>query len=273
MDHQFYFNFMPELKLKIMTGIFDIKGKVALVTGGSTGIGAMITEALVSAGAKVYISSRNAEVLENFATEMRKSGECIALPADLSSVDNIHELVKTLGEKEEKLDILINNSGASWGAPLGEFPEKGWDKVMNINVKSVFFLTQSLLPMLKASASAEDPSRVINISSIAAVSPNSISAYSYGPSKAAVAQLTKILASDLIKDQILVNAIAPGLFPSKMTAAWDPSMMVKHVPIGRVGRAADIAGLVIYLCSDAGSYMTGNYIPLDGGELVKANMF
>jgi len=256
-----------------MTSIFDIKDKIALVTGGSTGIGAMITETLVKAGAKVYISSRNADILGKFAADMGEYGSCIALPADLSSVDNIQELVTTLGQKEKKLDILINNSGASWGAPLGEFPEKGWDKIMDINVKSVFFLTQKLLPMLKASASEANPARVINISSVAAISPNSMSAYSYGPSKAAVAQLTKILASDLIKQQILVNAIAPGLFPSKMTKHFDKAMMLKHVPIGRIGRTADIGGLVVYLCSDAGSYMTGNYIPLDGGELVKGNMF
>ncbi|MDG2450585.1 MAG: SDR family oxidoreductase, partial [Saprospiraceae bacterium] len=171
----------------------------------------------------------------------------------------------------KQLDILINNSGATWGAPLGEFPEKGWDKIMDLNVKSVFFLTQALLPMLKTSASKDDPSRVVNISSVAAVDADSISSYSYGPSKAAVMQLTKILARDLIKDQILVNAIGPGLFPSKMTAYVDESLHEKLVPIGRSGRPEDIAGLVIYMCSRAGSFMTGNYVPLDGGFLVRGS--
>lgn len=253
----------------MIENLFNVKGKVALVTGGAKGIGAMITRGLVEAGVKVYISSRSVEACENFAAEMSKTGECIALPTDLSSVENIENLAEELSQRENRLDILVNNSGASWGAPLGSFPEKGWDKIMDLNVKSVFFLTQSLLPMLRSAASAAEPSRVINISSIAAVSSNSLSAYSYGPSKAAVAHLTRILASDLVKEHILVNAIAPGLFPSKMTAHFDEETMNRSVPIGRIGRPTDIAGLIIYLCSSAGSFMTGNYIPLDGGYLVK----
>lgn len=252
--------------------LFDVKGKVALVTGGARGIGAMITQGLVEAGVKVYISSRSADALLSFAAEMNEKGECIALPADLSKVENIEALATELSSREDKLDILINNSGATWGEPLGEFSEKGWDKVMDINVKSVFFLTQSLLPLLRESASKDDPSRIINISSVAAVDADSISAYSYGPSKAAVMQLSRILARDLLKDQILVNAIGPGLFPSKMTSYIDESMHEKIVPIGRAGRAEDIAGLVIYMCSRAGSFMTGNYVPLDGGFLVRGSM-
>ena len=255
----------------MIENIFDLNGKVALVTGGARGIGAMITEGLVESGVKVYISSRSADALVAFADKMNEKGECIPLPMDLSKLENIESLAADLNSKEEKLDILINNSGATWAAALGEFPEKGWDKIMDLNVKSVFFLTQSLLPMLKRSASKEDPSRIINISSVAAVDADSISSYSYGPSKAAVTQLTRILARDLIKDQILVNAIGPGLFPSKMTAYIDESFHEKIVPIGRAGRPEDIAGLVIYMCSRAGSFMTGNYVPLDGGFLVRGS--
>ena len=195
-------------------------------------------------------------------------GECVALPGDLSKVESAYALSKALSELEPHLDILINNAGTSWGAPLGEFPEKGWDKVMDLNVKSPFFLTQALLPLLKNKASKEDPSRIIMISSIAAVLADSISAYSYGPSKAAIAQLGKMLAKDLVKDHILVNTIAPGLFESKMTAYLDYDAEVKNIPVGRIGRPEDIAGLVIYLCSKAGSFMLGNYIPVDGGQLL-----
>lgn len=253
----------------MIENLFNVKGKVALVTGGAKGLGAMITQGLVEAGVKVYVSSRSAATCAAFAAEMSKIGECIALPMDLSKVENIEKLATDLSEREEKLDILINNSGTSWGAKLGEFPEKGWDKVMDLNVKSLFFLTQSLLPLIKAAASPADPSRIINISSIAAVSTDSLSAYSYGPSKAAVTQLTRLLANELMKDQILVNAIAPGFFPSNMTAHYDPEVILAQTPIGRIGNPTDIAGLVIYLCSKAGSFMTGNYIPLDGGFLVK----
>lgn len=253
----------------MIENLFNIKGKVALVTGGAKGLGAMITQGLVEAGVKVYISSRSAIDCEAFAEKMNKIGNCVALPMDLSVVENVQKLAAQLAEKEDKLDILVNNSGASWGAKLGEFPEKGWDKVMDLNVKSVFFLTQSLLPLIKAAGTAEDPSRIINISSIAAVNNDSLSAYSYGPSKAAVKQLSKLLAKDLIKDHILVNAIAPGFFPSRMTAHYDIEQLKAATPIGRVGRPTDIAGLVIYLCSQAGSFMTGNYIPIDGGFLFK----
>ena len=253
----------------MLENLFSVKGKVALVTGGAKGIGAMITRGLVEGGAKVYISSRSAGVCQAFADEMNKIGECVALPMDLLSVENCQKLADQLSELEPKLDILINNSGASWGAPLGEYPEKGWDKVMDLNVKSVFYLTQSLLPLIKAAGSPDVPSRIINISSIAGEGTNSISAYAYGPSKAAVTHLSKILAGELVKDHVLVNAIGPGFFPSNMTRAFDEEMMKAATPIGRIGRPTDIAGLVIYLCSSAGSFMTGNFIPLDGGQLVK----
>lgn len=190
------------------------------------------------------------------------------MPADLSNAAGIEQLVKELSANEDQLDILINNAGVSWGAALEEFPEKGWDKVMDLNVKSPFFLTQALLPLLKNAGTHEDPSRVIMISSIAAVDSNSISAYSYGPSKAAIAQLGKILSRELIKDNIIVNTIAPGLFPSKMTSYFDMEALAKQLPVKRVGRPEDIAGLAIFLCSKAGSYMVGNYIPIDGGQLI-----
>lgn len=251
--------------------LFRLDGKVALVTGGSRGIGLMITQGLIESGAKVYISSRSADTCSRVADEMNalKQGECVALPADLSKLENIEALVEALSKLEPHLDILINNAGASWGAPLGQFPEKGWDKVMDINVKSPFFLTQALLPLLKGKASQEDPSRVIMISSIAAVSSDSISAYSYGPSKAAIAQLGKQLARDLVKEHILVNTIAPGVFESKMTSHMDMDAVAKFVPVGRIGHPRDIAGLVIYLCSKAGGFMVGNYLPIDGGHLIK----
>jgi len=253
----------------MIENIFDIKGKVALVTGGAKGIGAMIAQGLVEAGVKVYVSSRSAEACKAFAAEMSKIGECIALPTDLSNVENIETLANQLSEKEDKLDILINNSGTSWGAPLGEFPEKGWDKVMDLNVKAVFFLTQQLVPMIKAAASADDPARIITMSSVAGVSTESMGAFPYGTSKAAVTHLSKILAKELVNDNILVNAIGPGFFPSNMTRHFSEEMMKSATPLGRIGRPEDIAGLVIYLCSKAGSFMTGNFIPLDGGQLVK----
>lgn len=254
----------------MIENLFRLDGKIALVTGGSRGIGKMITQGLIESGAKVYISSRSVEVCEEVAQEMNAlgHGECVALPADLSEVENIHTLVGKLSKRETQLDILINNAGASWGAPLGKFPEKGWDKVMNINVKSPFFLTQSLLPLLKKSGTELDPSRVIMISSVAAVSPNSQLAYSYSSSKAAIAQLGKTLAKDLVKENILVNSIAPGLFESKMTSHHDLDTVAKLIPVGRIGFPTDIAGLTIFLCSKAGRYMVGNYIPLDGGYLL-----
>lgn len=255
----------------MIENLFRLDGKVALVTGGSRGIGLMLTQGLVESGAKVYISSRSADVCSEVAAKMNDlgGGECVPLPADLSNLENIEALVRSLSELEPQLDILINNAGATWAAPLGEYPEKGWDKVMDLNVKSPFFLTQALLPMLKKSGSKEDPSRVIMISSIAAVSAESISSYSYGPSKAAIAQLGKVLARDLAKDHILVNTIAPGIFESKMTSYFDLDALAKQNLVGRIGRPEDLAGLVIYLCSRAGSFVVGNYIPVDGGHLIK----
>ena len=252
----------------MIENLFDLSGKVALVTGGAKGIGAMITRGFVEAGAKVYISSRSAEACEAFAQEMSEIGTCVALPMDLSTVENINVLIADLSNKESQLDVLVNNSGVSWGAPLGQFPEKGWDKVMDLNVKSLFFLTQGLLPLIKAGSNATTPGRVINISSIAAVNAAGLDAFSYSASKAAVMQLTRVLANKLAKDHILVNSIAPGFFPSKMTKHMDLDQLSKHVPLRRVGQPTDIAGLAIFLASNASSYMTGTYIPVDGGLLI-----
>jgi len=255
----------------MIENLFNLEGKTALVTGGAKGIGAMITQGLIESGVKVYISSRSADACKDFAEKMNTLGKgtCEAIPADLSKTEYIEDLVNSLLEKENKLDILVNNAGATWGAPLGKFPEKGWDRVMDLNVKGVFFLTQGLLPILKKAATSEDPGRVIMISSVASVSSDSISSYSYGPSKAAVTQLGKILSRDLASDHILVNTIGPGFFESKMTAHFDKEALAKINPVGRIGNPTDIAGLVIYLCSKAGSFMTGNFIPLDGGFLIK----
>ena len=254
----------------MIENLFRLDGKVAVVTGGSSGIGKMITQGLIESGAKVYITARTVKTCNQVAEEMNalKQGECIAIPSDLSKVEHIRAFAQSIAELESHLDILINNAGATWGAPIEQYPEKGWDKVMNINVKSPFFLTQALLPLLKGNASLEDPSRVIMISSAAAVSSESLSAYSYGPSKAAVAQLGKLLAKDLVKDHILVNTIAPGVFESKMTSHMDLETASKEILVGRIGRPEDIAGLVIYLCSKAGEFMLGNYIPIDGGHLI-----
>lgn len=255
----------------MIENLFSLEGKIALVTGGAKGIGAMITQGLVESGAKVYIASRSKEACEDFAKEMNVlgKGSCIGLSVDLSNMDSIQALVQSISSKESHLDILINNAGATWGAPLEEFPEKGWDKIMNLNTKGPFFLTQALLPLLKKAATMVEPARIVMISSVAAVSSESLSSYSYGPSKAAIAQLGKMLARDLAKDHILVNTIGPAMFESKMTSHFDADMMAKAHPVGRIGRPTDIAGLTIFLTSKAGSFVTGTYIPLDGGFLIK----
>ena len=252
--------------------LFTLQGKTALITGGGKGIGAMMTQGLIESGADVIIASRSLETCEAFAAEMNKlgKGKCTGMTVDLSSVENITTFAEKLSDQVGHLDILINNSGASWGAPLEDYPEKGWDKVMDLNVKAVFFLTKSLLPLLKKQASQENPSRIVMISSVAAVSPDSMMAYSYGPSKAAVKQLGKELAKDLVTDHILVNTIGPAVFESNMTKAFDMTQMAALHPVGRIGKATDIAGLAIFLCSKASSFITGTYIPLDGGFLLRS---
>ncbi len=262
--------------------LFSIAGKVAVVTGGSRGIGEMIAAGFLAGGARVYISSRKAEVCDETARRLSAQfgGECISIPANLADLDGIQAFVEELSRREERLDILVNNAGVSWGAPLDEFPEVGWDKVMDTNVKGVFFLTQKLLPLLRRSASADDPARVVNIGSIDGLKTPAFETFSYGPSKAAVHHLTRVMAAHLVKENILVNAIAPGPFPTYMLSTgvggrgdveqtdWDA--VGRANPRGRVGTAQDIAGIAIFLCSRAGAYTVGDVIVCDGGSVTCA---
>jgi NAD(P)-dependent dehydrogenase (short-subunit alcohol dehydrogenase family) len=253
-----------------MADLFDISGRTAVVTGGSRGIGFMIARGLVQAGVRVIISSRKLEDLEAAATELQKDGECEAMPADLSTPEGARGLGQAVMERTDKLPILINNAGASWGAPLDEFPPSGWDRTMHTNVEGIFHLTVSLLPALRAAASVADPARVINIGSIDGLRVPLMENYSYSASKAAVHMLTRHLAKRLAPEHITVNAIAPGPFESKMMA-WmlrdeeSRQAVTDLVPLARIGRPDDAAGLTIFLCSRAGSYLTGAVIPLDGG--------
>lgn len=252
--------------------LFDISDKVALVTGGGSGIGTMATEALVRAGCKVYIASRRLESCEAVADELNEigPGRVIALQADLSTAEGTEHLAEIMSEREDALHILVNNSGMTWGAPFEDFPREKWDDVLRLNVTAVADLTRLLLPLLKKTGTAEDPARVVNLGSVVGTRPSANSAYSYGTSKAAVHHLTKILANELADCHITVNAIAPGPFPSRMMAhiTGDESRrkaMESGVPLHRVGRPEDIAGVLLMLSSRAGSYITGGIIPLDGG--------
>lgn len=262
-----------------MKNLFSIEGKTALVTGGSRGIGEMIAAGFLANGAKVYISSRKAETCDATAKRLQEEygGECISLPADLSNLEGIESLVAQLSDTS--LDILVNNAGASWGEPIDEYSEKGWDKVMDTNVKGVFFLTQKLLPLLRSSGTAEDPSRVINIGSIDGIKTGLFDAFSYGPSKAALHHLTRVLAASLVKENIIVNAIAPGPFPTWMLSTGvggggdldiDWAAVGDSNPRGRVGTPEDIAGLAIFLCSRAGAYTVGETITCDGGAVASS---
>ncbi len=253
--------------------LFSVRGKVALVTGGSRGIGEMIARGYVENGVKVYISARNAAACHQLADELSAFGECIALPADLSKMDEIERLGKELESREAKLDILVNNAGATWGAPIGSFPETGWDKVMDLNVKSVFFLTQRLLKLLEAAATPDDFARVINIGSIDGIHVSPIETYSYAASKAGVNHMTKMMAKFLAERHIAVNGIAPGYFPSKMTAAIsddDARATMDATPMKRRGRPEDMAGIAIYLASKASGFVCGSVIPVDGGYATTA---
>jgi len=247
--------------------LFSIDGKTALVTGGSRGIGLMIARGFTRAGAKVYISSRKAEVCDAVAAELSGEGECISLPADLATEAGCGQLARQVQAREDRLHILVNNAGATWGAPLESFDDAAWDRVLSLNVKAVFHLTKSLVPLLEAGASEEDPSRVINIGSIDGLRVPPLETYSYSASKAAVHQLTRHLARRLAP-VITVNAIAPGPFPSKMMAATlaaHGDEIAANAPLRRIGRPDDVAGTAIFLSSRAGSYLTGAVIPVDGG--------
>ncbi|MDB3975991.1 SDR family oxidoreductase [Gammaproteobacteria bacterium] len=263
-----------------MKNLFSIEGKVALITGGSRGIGEMIAAGFLANGAKVYISSRKAEVCDATAKRLQEEygGECVSMPADLSNLEGINGLADKISQ-EGNLDILVNNAGASWGEPIDEYSEQGWDKVMDTNVKGVFFLTQKLLPLLRKSGTSDDPSRVINIGSIDGIKTGLFDAFSYGPSKAALHHLTRVLAASLVKENIIVNAIAPGPFPTWMLSTGvggggdvdiDWSSIGDTNPRGRVGTPEDIAGLAIFLSSRAGAYTVGQTITCDGGVVASS---
>ena len=254
-----------------MENLFNLNGKIALVTGGSRGIGAMIAEGFVRNGVKTYISSRKSDPCNKKAKELSKYGECISIPADLTDMNEMDKLVTKIKDKETKLNILVNNAGAAWGASFDDFPEIGWDKVMDTNVKSIFFLTQKLVDILETSASTSDPSRIINIGSIDGLGIPRAETYSYPASKAAVHQLTKVLANRLANRNINVNAIAPGPFESNMmahTLEEYGEQIKSSVPRGRIGVPEDMAGASIFLSSRASSYITGSIIPVDGGSLI-----
>lgn len=263
-----------------MQNLFSVKDKIVVVTGGSRGIGEMIAAGYLANGAKVYITSRKAEVCDATAERLSQTygGECISIPADMATLQGIEAFVSAFGEKASRLDVLVNNAGVAWGAPLEEFPEIGWDKVMDTNVKGVFFLTQKLLPYLEQSGSHDTPSHVINVGSIDGIKTPIFDNFSYGPSKAAVHHLTRVLAAHLIKRNIIVNGIAPGPFPTYMLSAgvgaggdtentdWDA--LGKGNPRGRVGTPEDIAGLAIFLSSRACGFTVGDVITCDGGSVV-----
>jgi NAD(P)-dependent dehydrogenase (short-subunit alcohol dehydrogenase family) len=254
-------------------GLFSVAGKTALVTGGGQGIGAMISRGLIDAGVKVYISSRKVDIINAAAEELSArpgSAGCIPLQADLSQAEECDRLAAELAEREEQLDILVNNAGANWGEAYETFPDKAWDRVLDVNVKGVFHLTRALTPLLAQAASAEDPARVINIGSVDGLHVPVLDTYSYSTSKAAVHHLTKVLARKLAPQQITVNAIAPGPFESKMMAATLEAFgdsIRQSVPLGRIGVPDDMAGIAIFLASRAGSYLTGTVIPVDGGMI------
>ncbi|MBS3022819.1 SDR family oxidoreductase [Acidiphilium multivorum] len=250
--------------------LFSLQGRVALVTGGSRGIGRMIAEGFLAQGARVYISARKAEQCHAAAAEL--GSDCIAVPADISTVEGARALAATIAEREPALDILVNNAGAAWGAPFDSFPEHGWDKVFDVNVKAPFFLTQALHGALKAAARPDRPAKVICVGSIDGLRVNAWETYSYQASKAAIHHLMRRMAARLIHDNIVASAIAPGAFPSEMNrAARDRGDRVAAaIPARRIGRAEDMAGAAIYLASRAGDYVVGQVLTVDGG-LVAAN--
>ena len=251
-----------------MQDLFSVAGKTALVTGGSRGIGLMIARGFVEAGARVYISSRKAEVCDRVAAELAGAGTCMSLPADLSTEAGARALADALAAREEKLDVLVNNAGANWGAPLAEYPDSAWDKVLALNVKSVFHLSRFLLPLLERAARPGDPARIINVGSIDGLHVPVLETYAYSASKAAVHHLTRVLARRLAPHGVTVNAVAPGPFESKMMAETLQRFrdaIVASCPLGRIGEPEDMAGVAIYLASRAGAYLTGAVIPVDGG--------
>ncbi|MFI1919572.1 SDR family oxidoreductase [Nocardia sp. NPDC020380] len=265
---------MAENQFTTHTALFDLSGKCALVTGGTKGIGMMIARGLLQAGARVIISSRNADACAEAQQLLSEFGDVRAIPADLSKHDECQRLADFVMDDSERLDILVNNAGAMRREPLETFPDEAWDAVLDLNLKSPFWLVQALLPALRKAGSADDPARIINIGSIAAIhvaeSPN----YSYAGSKAALHQLTRVLARELGPQHITVNAVAPGPFPSEMMASTLDAVgdtIVAKAPLRRLGRDDDMAGIAVFLASRAGSYLTGTIIPIDGGIATTAS--
>ncbi len=251
----------------VLKRLFSLEGRTALVTGGSRGIGKMIAAGFLGAGAKVYITARKADACRATAAELSRLGICIALPHDISSVDGCKALAQDYTGSEGQLDILVNNAGAAWGADFDQFPEHGWDKVMNINLKSPFFLTQCLHAALAKAASAARPAKVINIASIDGIRLNPLETYSYHASKAGLIYLTRRMAARLVRDHIVVSAIAPGPFASEMNRAArdDADRVAARTPLRRIGSDEDMAGTAIFLASRAGDYVVGDTIAVDGG--------
>ena len=252
-----------------MKNLFSVSGKTAVITGGSSGIGAMMARGFLEGGAKVYITARKVERLMKAQEELSQYGDVTAIPGDMSTVEGIEAFVVALSEKEEHIDILINNAGANWVAPIDQFPEQGWDKIMDINLKSIFFMTQKCLPLL-SKGTKEDPARVINTASIHGLSNPGMPAYAYSASKSGVIHLTGHLATDLARKNINVNGIAPGFFPSDMTKELTNNeqmrtMALSRIPRGRMGSPEDIAGTAIYLSSRASAWVCGHVVTLDGG--------
>ncbi|KAA9163203.1 SDR family oxidoreductase [Amycolatopsis acidicola] len=265
---------MAESRFTAHADLFDLSGKYALVTGGTRGIGMMIARGLLQAGARVVVSSRQADACAEAQHVLSEFGDVQAIPADLSRHDECQRLADLVQADSERLDILVNNAGAMWREPLETFPDEAWDAVIDLNLKSPFWLVQALLPALRRAGTADDPARIINIGSIAAIhvagSPN----YSYAGSKAALHQLTRVLARELGPQHVTVNAVAPGPFPSRMMAATLDAIgdtIAAKAPLRRLGRDDDMAGVAVFLASQAGAYLTGTIIPVDGGIATTAS--
>jgi NAD(P)-dependent dehydrogenase (short-subunit alcohol dehydrogenase family) len=265
---------MSEAQISTHTELFDLTGKNALVTGGTRGIGMMMARGLLQAGARVVISSRKADACTDAEKQLSAFGHVKAIPADLSQHDECLRLAELVTGEMNDLHILVNNAGATWGEPLESFPDSAWDKVLDLNVKSPFWLVQALLPALRRAGTADDPARVINIGSIDGIHVSPMPIYSYASSKAAVHQLTRVLARELGPQHITVNAVAPGPFESKMMAATLEAFgesIAASAPLRRIGRDDDMAGIAVFLASRAGSYLTGAVIPVDGGIATTAS--
>ncbi len=256
------------------SSLFSLSGKVALVTGGSSGIGAMVAEGLLGAGAKVYIASRKKEACDRVASELSSIGPCLPLPADVATAEGRAALVEALSSKEERLHVLVNNAGTSWGAPYETYPDAAFEKVLSLNLTAPFALTRDLTPILERGATADDPARVVNVGSVAGLRAERLigtGTFAYSASKAAVHHLTRTLAAELGPRRITVNAIAPGFFESRMThdvLQHRSPEITAACPLGRIGRPEEMAGVVIYLTSRAGAYTNGAVIPVDGGTSV-----